>query len=172
MKAAVEQAVEASASRRTENADEDDHHHGGGDRDGDRRANSVKDRKFSWAKLHRVDSLNLEARKLIHADGIRVGQEFPPRGTFALYSLLCRYAKVSLIPNHQPEDREVSNYRLDIPSQHVRRSQMIKEKLEKSNTAKILLLLASLLGTSMVIGDGVLTPSLHAFQVKVKPLII
>ncbi|KAM1438372.1 hypothetical protein TB2_011749 [Malus domestica] len=26
-------------------------------------------------------------------------------GTFALYSLLCRHAKVSLIPNNQPEER-------------------------------------------------------------------
>ncbi|KAI9122469.1 hypothetical protein K1719_006309 [Acacia pycnantha] len=36
-------------------------------------------------------------------------------GTFALYSLICRYAKVGLIPNAQSEDAEVSNYRLESP---------------------------------------------------------
>lgn len=79
-------------------------------------------------------------------------------GTFALYSLICRYAKVSLIPNEQPEDREVSNYKLDMPSDQLRRAQKIKQKLESSKTAKVILLIVTILGTSMVIGDGVLTP--------------
>ena len=79
-------------------------------------------------------------------------------GTFALYSLICRHAKASLIPNHQPEDREVSNYKLDIPSNQLRRAQMVKEKLESSTNAKMVLFIVTILGTSMVIGDGVLTP--------------
>ncbi|KAK6160497.1 hypothetical protein DH2020_003878 [Rehmannia glutinosa] len=72
-------------------------------------------------------------------------------GTFALYSLICRYAKVSFIPNDQPEDRELSNYRLDTPSNQLRRAQKIKEKIEKSKTAKLVLFLATILGTAMVI---------------------
>ncbi|XP_059664672.1 potassium transporter 5 [Cornus florida] len=85
-------------------------------------------------------------------------------GTFALYSLICRYAKVSLIPNHQPEDGELSNYRLDIPSNQLKRAQNIKQKLENSKTAQILLFLVTILGTSMVIGDGVLTPSISVLS--------
>lgn len=79
-------------------------------------------------------------------------------GTFALYSLICRHAKVSLIPNHQPEDAEVSNYKLDIPSNQLRRAQKVKEKLESSRIAKVILLIFPILGTSMIMGDGTLTP--------------
>ncbi|TXG48998.1 hypothetical protein EZV62_024873 [Acer yangbiense] len=85
-------------------------------------------------------------------------------GTFALYSLICRYAKVSFIPNDQPEDRELSNYRLDTPNSQLRRAQKIKEKLETSKTAKIILFLVTILGTSMVIGDGVLTPCISVLS--------
>lgn len=79
-------------------------------------------------------------------------------GTFALYSLICRYVKVSLIPNQQAEDCNVSTYKLELLNRHVQRASWLKSKLEKSNLAKILLLFGSVLGTSMVIGDGVLTP--------------
>ncbi|KAK9276737.1 hypothetical protein L1049_006273 [Liquidambar formosana] len=188
---------------------------------------NLKERNISWAKLPRVDSLNLEAGRLsftpthsskvdwkvtlalafqsigvvygdigtsplyvyasTFADGIRNKDDIlgvlsliiytialvpllkyvfivlwandnGDGGTFALYSLLCRYARVSLIPNDQPEDRELSNYRLDTPSNQLRRAQKIKEKLENSKTAQLMLFLVTILGTSMVIGDGVLTP--------------
>ncbi|OVA17336.1 potassium transporter [Macleaya cordata] len=79
-------------------------------------------------------------------------------GTFALYSLICRYAKASLMPNQQPEDRELSHYRLDTPSNQLRRAQKIREKLENSKVAQMVLFIVTILGTSMVIGDGVLTP--------------
>ncbi|KAI3442776.1 Fe2OG dioxygenase domain-containing protein [Psidium guajava] len=85
-------------------------------------------------------------------------------GTFALYSLICRYAKASLIPNRQPEDQELSNYKLDPPSNQLRRAQKIKEKLENSKTAQIVLFLVTIMGTSMVIGDGVLTPSISVLS--------
>jgi len=79
-------------------------------------------------------------------------------GTFALYSLICRYAKVGLIPNQQAEDREVSNFQLELPSSREWMASRVKSKLESSQFAKFFLLLATMLGTSMVIGDGVLTP--------------
>ncbi|XP_030529272.1 potassium transporter 5-like [Rhodamnia argentea] len=85
-------------------------------------------------------------------------------GTFALYSLICRYAKVSLIPKHQPEDQEVSNYKLEPPSNQLRRAQKIKEILENSKNAQIMLFLITIMGTSMVIGDGVLTPSISVLS--------
>jgi KUP system potassium uptake protein len=71
---------------------------------------------------------------------------------------------VSLIPNDQPEDHQLSNYRLDTPSNQLRRAHMIKEKMESSKTIKIILFLITILGTSMVIGDGVLTPCISGFS--------
>ncbi|XP_026385797.1 potassium transporter 5-like isoform X1 [Papaver somniferum] len=85
-------------------------------------------------------------------------------GTFALYSLICRYAKVRLIPNQQPEDRELSHYKLDTPSSQLRRAQKIKDALESSKVIPIILFCVTILGTSMVIGDGILTPSISVLS--------
>ncbi|XP_011033578.1 PREDICTED: potassium transporter 5-like [Populus euphratica] len=85
-------------------------------------------------------------------------------GTFALYSLICRYAKVGLLPSQQVEDREVSNFQLELPSNRLRRASKLKSKLEKSKFAKLFLLFATMLGTSMVIGDGVLTPCISVLS--------
>ncbi|CAN0923128.1 Potassium transporter 5 [Linum grandiflorum] len=79
-------------------------------------------------------------------------------GTFALYSLICRYAKVGLIPSQQAEDGNVSNFQLELPSKQLKRGSRLKSMLEKSVSAKYFLLFATMLGTSMVIGDGILTP--------------
>ncbi|KAK3039043.1 hypothetical protein RJ639_027528 [Escallonia herrerae] len=200
----------------------------------DNNNNNMKERKVSWARLRRVDSLNMEAGRVsftpIHGskvvnwartlslafqsigviygdigtsplyvyastftDGIHNiddilgvlsliiytlilvpmlkyvfivlrANDNGDGGTFALYSLICRYAKASLIPNQQPEDRELSNYRLDTPSSQLRRAHKIKEKLENSVTAKVVLFLVTILGTSMVIGDGVLTPCISVLS--------
>ncbi|KAH9730322.1 Potassium transporter [Citrus sinensis] len=83
-------------------------------------------------------------------------------GTFALYSLICRYAKVGLIPSEQAEDCDVSNFQLELPSKRLKRASRLKYKLENSQFAKYFLLVATMLGTSMVIGDGVLTPCISA----------
>ncbi|XP_041020411.1 potassium transporter 5-like [Juglans microcarpa x Juglans regia] len=85
-------------------------------------------------------------------------------GTFALYSLICRYAKVSLIPNQQAEDADLSNYQMELPNKGLQRASRLKSRLEKSNFAKYFLLFASMLGTSMVIGDGVLTPCISVLS--------
>ncbi|KAD3066561.1 hypothetical protein E3N88_34441 [Mikania micrantha] len=85
-------------------------------------------------------------------------------GTFALYSKLCRYAKVGLIPSEQPEDREVSNFQLELPNEGNTIAKKVKKYLENSNFAKFSLLFAAMLGTSMVIGDGVLTPSISVLS--------
>lgn len=81
-------------------------------------------------------------------------------GTFALYFLIyiCRYAKVDLIPNQQAKDKELSNYQLQVPSHRLQRASTVKSRLENSKTAKYLLLLMAMLGTFVVIGDGILTP--------------
>ncbi|CAA3029620.1 potassium transporter 5-like [Olea europaea subsp. europaea] len=83
---------------------------------------------------------------------------FADGGTFALYSSLCRHAKVTLIPNQEAEDRDVSTFQLELPNNGMRRAPRIKTILENSRFAKYVLLFATMLGTSMVIGDGVLAP--------------
>ncbi|XP_019459721.1 PREDICTED: potassium transporter 5-like isoform X2 [Lupinus angustifolius] len=85
-------------------------------------------------------------------------------GAFALYSLICRHAKVSLFPNQQSEDKELSNYRLETPSNKLKQAQKVKQMLEKSYFARVLLLLVTIMGTSMVIGDGILTPSISVLS--------
>ncbi|KAK3041481.1 hypothetical protein RJ639_000458 [Escallonia herrerae] len=85
-------------------------------------------------------------------------------GTFAMYSLICRYAKVGLIPSQEAEDRDVSTFQLELPNNRLRRASKLKSKLERSNFAKFFLLFATMLGTSMVIGDGVLTPCISVLS--------
>lgn len=81
-------------------------------------------------------------------------------GTFALYSLICRYAKVNMLPNRQPADEHISSFKLKLPTPELERALNIKEALERKSFLKILLLLLVLTGTSMVIGDGILTPAM------------
>ncbi|KAL6616653.1 hypothetical protein ACP70R_038923 [Stipagrostis hirtigluma subsp. patula] len=85
-------------------------------------------------------------------------------GTFALYSLISRYARVSLIPNQQAEDAMVSRYKLESPTDRIKRAHWIKEKMENSPKFKIMLFLVTVLATSMVIGDGVLTPCISVLS--------
>ena len=81
-------------------------------------------------------------------------------GTFALYSLICRYAKINLLPNRQQADERISSFRLKLPTPELERALNIKEKLEHNSFYKTLLLLLVLMGTSMIIGDGILTPAI------------
>ncbi|KAM3353961.1 hypothetical protein ACQJBY_024888 [Aegilops geniculata] len=85
-------------------------------------------------------------------------------GTFALYSLISRYARISLIPNQQVEDASVTHYKLESPLNSVKRAHWIKEKMENSPKLKIILFLVTILATSMVIGDGVLTPCISVLS--------
>ncbi|GFZ19532.1 high affinity K+ transporter 5 [Actinidia rufa] len=85
-------------------------------------------------------------------------------GTFALYSLLCRYVKVGLTPSQEAADRDVSTFHLELPNNSLRRASKLKSMLENSRFAKLFLLFATMLGTSMVIGDGVLTPSISVLS--------
>ncbi|CAL9128367.1 unnamed protein product [Musa acuminata var. zebrina] len=85
-------------------------------------------------------------------------------GTFALYSLICRYAKVSLLPNQQRADEDISSFRLKLPTPELERALYIKDLLEKNSFSKRLLLLLVLMGTSMIIGDGILTPSMSVMS--------
>ena len=81
-------------------------------------------------------------------------------GTFALYSLICRYANVNMLPNRQTADEQISSFRLKLPTPELERALKIKDSLEKRSSLKTLLLLLVLMGTSMIIGDGILTPAI------------
>ncbi|GFP96238.1 putative potassium transporter 12 [Phtheirospermum japonicum] len=85
-------------------------------------------------------------------------------GTFALYSLICRYANVNLLPNRQPADEHISSFKLKLPSPELERAINIKEALEHKSHLKKILLLLVLMGTSMIIGDGILTPAISVMS--------
>ncbi|XP_073300401.1 potassium transporter 6-like isoform X1 [Primulina huaijiensis] len=86
-------------------------------------------------------------------------------GTFALYSLLCRHAKLNSLPSFQLADEDLSSYKKDIispaPSTF---GAKLKSTLEKYRVLQRFLLLLSLLGACMVIGDGILTPAISVFS--------
>ena len=77
-----------------------------------------------------------------------------------MYSLICRYAKVNLLPNRQVADEQISSFRLRLPTPELERALNIKDSLEQRSSLKTLLLLFVLMGTSMIIGDGILTPAM------------
>ena len=83
-----------------------------------------------------------------------------------MYSLICRYAKLGLIPTQQAEDKDVSNFRLELLDRRSLRASKVKKTLEGSLFAKYFILLATMLGTSMVMGDGVLTPCISGMATK------
>ncbi|CAM0905995.1 unnamed protein product [Alopecurus aequalis] len=85
-------------------------------------------------------------------------------GIFALYSLICRNAKASLLPNQLPSDTRITSFQLKVPSVELERSLRIKERLETSSMLKKLLLMLVLFGTSMVIADGVVTPAMSVMS--------
>jgi len=80
-------------------------------------------------------------------------------GTFALYSLLCRHAKVKTIQNQHRTDEELTTYSRTTFHEHSFAAKT-KRWLEKRTSRKTALLILVLVGTCMVIGDGILTPAI------------
>ena len=80
-----------------------------------------------------------------------------------MYSLICRHANVSLLPNKQVSDEELSTYKVECPLETKDKS-CIKQMLEKHKNLHTTLLLVVMLGTCMVIGDGVLTPAISGIH--------
>nr|AEJ88343.1 putative potassium transporter [Tamarix hispida] len=110
-------------------------------------------------------------------------------GTFALYSKLCRHARVSSLPNCQVADEELSAYKNKKKKKKKKKKDddgddddeydkfsssptfdgsfdksRIKSTLEKHRILQKVLLVLALIGASMVIGDGVLTPAISVFS--------
>ncbi|GLT34804.1 hypothetical protein SLA2020_092990 [Shorea laevis] len=81
-------------------------------------------------------------------------------GIFALYALLCRHAKFSLLPNHQAADEELSMYHGPGYSNRNQHSSILKKFVEKHKKSKTALLLLVLFGTCFAICVGILTPAM------------
>ncbi|PHU25213.1 hypothetical protein BC332_03545 [Capsicum chinense] len=81
------------------------------------------------------------------------------RGTFALYSLLCRHAKIKTIPNQHRTDEELTTYSRSTFHEHSFAAKT-KRWLEAYPFRKNALLILVVVGTCMVIGDGILTPAI------------
>jgi KUP system potassium uptake protein len=64
------------------------------------------------------------------------------------------------LPNQQRVDQDISSFRLKLPTPELERALSVKDCLEKKPLFKNILLFLVLMGTSMVIGDGILTPSM------------
>lgn len=79
--------------------------------------------------------------------------------------MICRYAKVNLLPNQQRADEQISSFRLKLPTPELERALNIKEALERRSSLKTVLLLLVLMGTSMIIGDGILTPAMSGMLI-------
>ncbi|KAG7643149.1 Potassium transporter [Arabidopsis suecica] len=84
-------------------------------------------------------------------------------GTFALYSLLCRHAKVKTIQNQHRTDEELTTYSRTTFHEHSFAAKT-KRWLEKRTSRKTALLILVLVGTCMVIGDGILTPAISVLS--------
>ncbi|XP_052183541.1 potassium transporter 11-like isoform X2 [Diospyros lotus] len=85
-------------------------------------------------------------------------------GTFALYSLLCRHAKVNTIPNQHRTDEELTTYSRSSALHEHPCAAKTKRWLEKNASRKNALLILVLVGTCMVIGDGILTPAISVLS--------
>ncbi|KAK8561122.1 hypothetical protein V6N13_149698 [Hibiscus sabdariffa] len=88
-------------------------------------------------------------------------------GTFALYSLLCRHARVNSLPSCQLADEELIEYKKDGSVGLAPKSNFgsrLKSTLEKHRVLQRFLLVLALIGTCMVIGDGILTPAISVFS--------
>lgn len=84
-------------------------------------------------------------------------------GTFALYSLLCRHANVKTIPNQHRTDEELTTYSRQKYDDNSLAAK-IKRWLEADSYKKNTLLILVLIGTCMVIGDGILTPAISVLS--------
>ncbi|KAL6998943.1 Potassium transporter [Sarracenia purpurea var. burkii] len=85
-------------------------------------------------------------------------------GTFALYSLLCRRLKAGLSSTSHITNDRMSSYNTGTSTKDTRTSLLIKNCFEKHPSSRVVLLLVVFLGTSMVIGDGILTPTMSVLS--------
>jgi len=97
-------------------------------------------------------------------------------GTFALYSLLCRHARAALLPpgrsaagddDHFFDARKApaeSGNAVTLGGRGGGAAASVRRLLERHKVLQRVLLVLALVGTCMVIGDGVLTPAISVFS--------
>ncbi|MED6161425.1 putative potassium transporter 17 [Stylosanthes scabra] len=78
-------------------------------------------------------------------------------GTFALYSLLCRRLNIGILPSNQV-------YSSSLPERGVEPQTWLGNLFERSIVARRVLLFVAMLGTCMIIGDGILTPAISVLS--------
>ncbi|KAK9278345.1 hypothetical protein L1049_027910 [Liquidambar formosana] len=83
-------------------------------------------------------------------------------GTFALYSLLCRHAKVGLLPNDKYAN-EMMNYEVETPTK-IKVESRARRAIERHKSSHYLMLFLALFGACMMICDGVLTPAISVWS--------
>ncbi|KAK3034044.1 hypothetical protein RJ639_032966 [Escallonia herrerae] len=79
-------------------------------------------------------------------------------GTFSLYSLLCRHAKVGLLPDDK-SGNEIKPYHGKSSCNRSVES-MARNAIKKCKASHYLILFLALFGSCMIIADGVLTPAI------------
>ncbi|XP_062234004.1 probable potassium transporter 13 [Phragmites australis] len=85
-------------------------------------------------------------------------------GTFALYSLMCRRSRMGLLNNIHADHGSLPAYNQEELREEPKSSLAIKGYFEKHYSLRVVLLLFVLMGTSMVIGDGVFTPTMSVLS--------
>ena len=88
---------------------------------------------------------------------------FHAGGTFALYSLLCRHAKVGLHPNDRSANDVMQS--ISAPASKTKVESRARRAIEKHRSSHYLMLFLALFGSCMLIGDGVLTPAISGLAV-------
>lgn len=74
---------------------------------------------------------------------------------------------MGLLNTVHPAHERISSYCSEIPTKDTRMSLLIKEFFEKHKSSRIVLLLVVFLGTGMIIGDGILTPTMSGMISKI-----
>lgn len=85
-------------------------------------------------------------------------------GIFALYSLLCRNAKVGLLPCDRTTDEVVLFEETTTPSSKINTDSKARRAIEKHKSCHYLILFLALFGSCMTIGAAVLTPALSVLS--------
>ncbi|CAG8564709.1 23805_t:CDS:10, partial [Gigaspora rosea] len=81
-------------------------------------------------------------------------------GTFALYSLLCRHSGLSVRGNENSDDLTIANY----DTMSIISSKEHPNFIKRSKTVQFVLLIVVLLGSSLVLSDGLLTPAISVIS--------
>lgn len=83
-------------------------------------------------------------------------------GTFALYSLLCRHANISILSSKR--DSISDHHSSPSPYRGTTKKSRLAILFEGSLVARRLLLFIAMLGMCMLIGDGILTPAISVLS--------